>query len=229
VVDPELIISEYGADTARLFMMSDSPPERDMEWTESGAEGAARFLKRLFRLSCDDSLPPAGTAVPKDGKALDLVRAAHKAIAAITDDIERFRFNRAVAQLYTLANAINDMPLDAPGAGAARRFAIETLTVLLGPIAPHVAEEMWFKLGHDNMLAKSAWPVADPAMLAEDTIEIGVQVNGKLRDTVSLARDVDENVARAAALETAGVIRYLEGASPKKIIVVRNRIINVVI
>ena len=229
VVDPELIISEYGADTARLFMMSDSPPERDMEWTESGAEGAARFLKRLFRLSCDDSLPPAGTAVPEDGKALDLVRAAHKAIAAITGDIEGFRFNRAVAQLYTLANAINDMPLDATGAGAARRFAIETLTVLLAPIAPHVAEEMWFNLGHDNMLARSAWPVADPAMLAEDTIEIGVQVNGKLRDTVLLARDVDEDVARAAALETAGVIRYLEGASPKKIIVVKNRIINVVI
>jgi leucyl-tRNA synthetase len=229
VVDPELIISEYGADTARLFMMSDSPPERDMEWTESGAEGAARFLKRLFRLSCDDSLPPAGTAVPEDGKALDLVRAAHKAIAAITGDIEGFRFNRAVAQLYTLANAINDLPLDAAGAGAARRFAIETLTVLLAPIAPHVAEEMWFNLGHDNMLARSAWPVADPAMLAEDTIEIGVQVNGKLRDTVSLARDVDEDVARAAALETAGVIRYLEGASPKKIIVVKNRIINVVI
>jgi leucyl-tRNA synthetase len=134
-----------------------------------------------------------------------------------------------VAQLYTLANAINDMPLDAAGAGAARRFAIETLTVLLAPIAPHVAEEMWFNLGHDNMLARSAWPVADPAMLAEDTIEIGVQVNGKLRDTVSLARDVDEDVARAAALETAGVIRYLEGASPKKIIVVKNRIINVVI
>ncbi len=215
VVDPELIISEYGADTARLFMMSDSPPERDLEG--------------LFRLSCDDSLPPVGSAVPEDGKALDLVRAAHKAIAAITADIEGFRFNRAVAQLYTLANAINDLPMEAAGAGRARRFAIETLTMLLAPIAPHIAEEMWHNLGHDNMLATAAWPVADPAMLAEDTVEIGVQVNGKLRDTVSLARDADENVAKAAALESAGVIRYLDGASPKKIIVVKNRIINVVI
>ena len=210
-------------------MMSDSPPERDMEWTESGAEGAARFLKRLFRLSCDDSLPPVGSAVPEDGKALDLVRASHKAIAAITADIEGFRFNRAVAQLYTLANAINDLPMEAAGAGRARRFAIETLTMLLAPVAPHIAEEMWHNLGHDNMLATAAWPVADPAMLAEDTVEIGVQVNGKLRDTVSLARDADENVAKAAALESAGVIRYLDGASPKKIIVVKNRIINVVI
>ena len=229
VVDPELIISEYGADTARLFMMSDSPPERDMEWTEAGAEGAARFLKRLFRLSADETLPSIGSPPPADGPAMGLVRAAHKAIDSISKDIEGFRFNRAVAQLYTLANAINEQAADAEGAGAARRFAIETLTMLMAPIAPHIAEEMWANLGHDKMLAHTAWPVADPAMIAEDTVEIGVQVNGKLRDTVSLERDADEDTARAAALERPGVIRYLDGQSPKKVIVVKNRIINVVV
>ena len=229
VVDPELIISDYGADTARLFMMSDSPPERDMEWTESGAEGAARFLRRLFRMSSDASLPPVGTPAPTDDSTRPLMRAAHKAIDAVSSDIEAFRFNRAVAQLYTLANAINDQAADVEGAAAARRFAIETLTMLLAPVAPHIAEEMWGNLGHDTMLAQTDWPVADADMITEDTIEIGVQVNGKLRDTVSLSPDTDEETARAAALETPGVIRYLEGKTPKKIIVVKNRIINVVI
>ena len=229
VVDPELIISDYGADTARLFMMSDSPPERDMEWTESGAEGAARFLRRLFRMSADASLPPVGTPAPTNDSTKPLMRAAHKAIDAVSSDIEAFRFNRAVAQLYTLANAINDQAADVEGAAAARRFAIETLTMLLAPVAPHIAEEMWGNLGHDTMLAQTDWPVADPDMITEDTIEIGVQVNGKLRDTVLLSPDTDEETARAAALETPGVIRYLEGKTPKKIIVVRNRIINVVI
>ncbi|CAI8204536.1 MAG: Leucine--tRNA ligase [SAR116 cluster bacterium] len=229
VVDPELIISEYGADTARLFMMSDSPPERDMEWTEAGAEGAARFLKRLFRLSADETLPSIGTPPPTDGPAMGLVRASHKAMDSISTDIEGFRFNRAVAQLYTLANAINEQAVETEGAGAARRFAIETLTMLMAPIAPHIAEEMWANLGHDKILAHTAWPVADPAMIAEDTVEIGVQVNGKLRDTVSLERDADEDTARAAALERPGVIRYLDGQSPKKVIVVKNRIINVVV
>ena len=229
VVDPELIISDYGADTARLFMMSDSPPERDMEWTESGAEGAARFLRRLFRMSADASLPPVGTPAPTNDSTKPLMRAAHKAIDAVSSDIEAFRFNRAVAQLYTLANAINDQAADVEGVAAARRFAIETLTMLLAPVAPHIAEEMWGNLGHDTMLAQTDWPVADPDMITEDTIEIGVQVNGKLRDTVLLSPDTDEETARAAALETPGVIRYLEGKTPKKIIVVRNRIINVVI
>ncbi|MBU74374.1 MAG: leucine--tRNA ligase [Rhodospirillaceae bacterium] len=229
VVDPELIISEYGADTARLFMMSDSPPERDMEWTEAGAEGSARFLRRLLRLSTDNTLPPVATPPPVDGQAIGLVRASHKAIDAISTDIEDFRFNRAVAQLYTLANAINEQVADEDGGAAARRFAIETLTMLVAPIAPHIAEEMWANLGHDKMLAHTAWPIADPAMIAEDTVEIGVQVNGKLRDKVSLKRDVDESTARAAALERPGVIRYLEGQTPKKVIVVKNRIINVVV
>ena len=229
VIDPELIISTYGADTARLFMLSDSPPERDMEWTESGVEGASRFLKRLHRMAGDPSLSSAGDSLPTDGAGAELVRAAHRAILAISEDIEAFRFNKAVAQLYTLANAVGDLREDSKEAAAARRFAVETLTRLLAPMAPHIAEEMWEALGHETMLADSAWPTADASLVTEASIEIGVQVNGKLRDTVSLPRDADEDQARAAALASAGVIRYLDGSEPKKVIVVKNRIINVVV
>ena len=229
VIDPELIISTYGADTARLFMLSDSPPERDMEWTESGVEGASRFLKRLYRMAGDPSLATASGPLPTTGAGAELVRAAHRAILAMSEDIEAFRFNKAVAQLYTLSNAIGDLHEDSAEAAAARRFAVETLTRLLAPMAPHIAEEMWEALGHDTMLADSAWPEADPSLVTEASIEIGVQVNGKLRDTVSLPRDVDEDQARAAALASAGVIRYLDGSEPKKVIVVKNRIINVVV
>ena len=229
VVDPELIISKYGADTARLFMLSDSPPERDMEWTESGVEGASRFLKRLYRMAADPALAKAGGALPTEGAGGDLVRATHRAIDAMSGDIEGFRFNKAVAQLYTLANAIGDVKGDDDASAAARRFGIETLTRLIYPMAPHIAEEMWQALGHDTMLAVTAWPEADPALLTDDSIEIGVQVNGKLRDTVSLPRDAEEDDARATALASAGVIRYLEGREPRKVIVVKNRIINVVV
>jgi len=229
VIDPELIISTYGADTARLFMLSDSPPERDMEWTEAGVEGASRFLKRLHRMAGDPDLAPVGSTVPTDGAPADLVRAAHRAIKAISEDIEAFRFNKAVAQLYTLANAITDLSDRSVEAAAARRFGIETLTRLLAPLAPHVAEEMWQALGHETMLAASPWPEADAALVTEASVEIGVQVNGKLRDTVSLPRDAVEDEARAAALASAGVIRYLDGKEPKKIIIVQNRIINVVV
>ena len=229
VVDPDVIIETYGADTARLFMLSDSPPERDMEWTEAGVEGASRFLKRIYRMAADPSLSTAGTQLPDNGAGGDLVRAAHRAIDAMTADIEAFRFNKAVAQLYTLANAIGEVRGDEPSDLAARRFGVETLIRLLYPLAPHIAEEIWEQLGHDVMLADTDWPKADPDMLTEDSVEIGVQVNGKLRDTVSLPVDADEDVARAAALASAGVIRYLEGREPRKVIVVRNRIINVVV
>ena len=229
VVDPEIIIANYGADTARLFMLSDSPPERDMEWTEAGVEGASRFLKKLYRMASDPSLAPIRSNVPTDGPGLDLVRAANKAIINMSADIEAFRFNKAVAQLYTLANAISDLRDESESAAAARRFGIETLTKLLSPMAPHIAEEMWERLGHTQMLASLPWPEADTSLVTEDQVEIGVQVNGKLRDTLALPRDADEDTAREAALALPGVIRYLEGATPKKVIVVKNRIINVVI
>ncbi|ADE39896.1 leucine--tRNA ligase [Candidatus Puniceispirillum marinum] len=230
VVDPEIIIDTYGADTARLFMLSDSPPERDLEWTESGVEGASRFLKKIWRLATDDSLAAAGAKMPDnaDQKALDLVKTVHKTILAISRDIEEFRFNRAVAQLHTLSNAITNLAPDTVGSAEARRMAIENLTKLIAPLTPHIAEEMWHMLGHDSMLANAAWPVADPALAADDEVEIGVQVNGKLRATITLPRDCPTDEAEAKALASEAVSRYLEGKTPKRIIVVPNRIINVV-
>jgi len=230
VVDPELIIETYGADTARLFMLSDSPPERDMEWTESGVEGASRFLKRVWRLAHDDSLAARGTKVPDTlgDSVLAAVRMAHKSILALSADIENFRFNRAVAQLHMLTNAITDINMEEAGAPAAKRLAIETLAQLLSPLAPHLAEDMWQTLGHETLLAQSSWPEADAALARDDEIEIGVQVNGKLRDTIKLERDCPNDVAESLALASASVQRYLDGKTPKKVIVVQNRIINVV-
>ena len=230
VVDPELIIETYGADTARLFMLSDSPPERDMEWTESGVEGASRFLKRVWRLAHDDNLAACGTPIPDTlGKtATAALRMAHKSILALSADIENFRFNRAVAQLHMLTNAITDIKIGEPGAPAAKRFAIETLAQLLSPLTPHLAENIWQALGHTTLLAQSQWPEADATLARDDEIEIGVQVNGKLRDTIKLERDCPNDVAEKLALASASVQRYLGGKSPKKVIVVQNRIINVV-
>ena len=230
VVDPELIIATFGADTARLFMLSDSPPERDMEWTESGVEGASRFLKRVWRLAHDENL--AGHTIPLPealgDSALAAVRTAHKSILALSKDIENFHFNRAVAQLHILTNAIADIKLDEPGALAAKRFSTETLAQLLSPLTPHLAEEMWQALGHKTFLAQASWPKADPTLAIDDQIEIGVQVNGKLRDTIKLERDCPNDVAQALALASAAIQRNLDGKAPKKVIVVQNRIINVV-
>ena len=233
VVDPELIISGYGADTARLFMMSDSPPERDMEWTNSGVEGASRFIHKLWRMSSSESgigLAKLGTVMPEtlDDAAKTLIGATHRTIASISEDIERFRFNRCVAALYTLSNSITDAKGDSSAQDWARRFALETLVQLMAPIAPHITEEIWENLGHTQMIAEMAWPEADPKWLVEETISIGVQVNGKLRGTIDIAPDSDKSVAEELALALPGVQKILDGQAPKKVIVVPNRIVNVV-
>ena len=230
VVDPELIIETYGADTARLFMLSDSPPERDMEWTESGVEGASRFLKRIWRLARDERLAACGTPIPNTlgETATAALRMAHKSILALSADIENFRFNRAVAQLHMLTNTITNVKMGEVGAPAAKRFATETLAQLLSPLTPHLAEDLWQTLGHETLLAQSPWPEADTELARDDEIEIGVQVNGKLRDTIKVERDCPNEVAESLALESTSVQRYLDGKTPKKVIVVQNRIINVV-
>ena len=233
VVDPELIISGYGADTARLFMMSDSPPERDMEWTNSGVEGASRFIHKLWRMSSSENgigLADLGTAMPEtlDDAAKTLIGATHRTIASISEDIERFRFNRCVAALYSLSNSITDAKGDSKAQDWARRFALETLVQLMAPIAPHITEEIWENLGHDQMIAEMAWPEADPKWLIEETISIGVQVNGKLRGTIDIVPDCDKSIAEELALALPGVQKILDGQAPKKVIVVPNRIVNVV-
>ncbi len=239
VVDPGGIIETYGADTARWFMLSDSPPERDLEWTESGVEGAWRFVQRLWRL-VTTRLPAAaeGGAVPAgfDATATALRRVTHKTVAGVTDDIEKFHFNRAVARLYEFANALGDVDLGGNGAAGdsggrhwAMREGLEALVRLIGPMMPHLAEELWQALGHQTLLVDSPWPAADPALVVDSTVTVAVQVNGKLRSTIELPRDAAEALARESALADENVQRAMDGKAPRKVIVVPNRIVNVVV
>ncbi len=232
VVGLEAIVEEYGADTARLYLLSDSPPERDLEWTDAGIEGAWRYLNRLHRLVTEPPVPlaPRGAAMPQTlGPAADKVRrATHRAVAAVTDHIEKFRFNSAVARIRELTNLLEEMS-DGPGAGVVMREGLEVAVRLIGPMMPHLAEELWQALGHDRLLAEESWPEADPRLILEDSVTIAVQVNGKLRATIELPRDSAEAEAEAAALAQPPVQRAIDGKTPRKIIVVPNRIVNVVV
>ena len=232
VVAPATIIGEYGADTARLFMMSDSPPERDLDWSDAGIEGAWRYVNRLWRLMVESApvLAPAAQAMPNalDGPAQALLREIHKTIHGVTDDLERFHFNRVVARVRELTNALEAFEADDAGSAWVRRFGFETVVKLIGPVMPHLTEELWSALGRATLLVDEAWPVADPALLIDDTVTVAVQVNGKLRGTLELARDVAAATAEAAALSLPAVEKLAEGRRPRKVVVVPNRIVNVV-
>jgi leucyl-tRNA synthetase len=232
VVDLDDIVDTYGADTARLYLMSDSPPERDLEWTETGIEGIWRYVNRLWRMVSEPAaeLPPAGAAMPAGlGPALvALRRQIHKTIAAVTDDLDKFRFNRAVARIRELTNALDDLPAGEAGAGAVLREGLETAALLLGPMMPHLAEEMWQSLGHRSLVAETAWPKADPVLARDEQVTIAVQVNGKLRATIDLPRDAAAADIEHAALDLPQVARLLDGKAPRKVVVVPNRIVNVV-
>ena len=231
-VDPAHIIDAYGADTARLFMLSDSPPERDLEWTESGVDGAWRYLNRLWRAVTESEivLPPVGAPRPDalSPAAEQAWRACHKTIIGVGDAIERFRFNTAVAQVRELTNLL--LALDGKGAGEpwVLRFGWETAIRLLAPMMPHVAEELWAHLGHGVMLAASPWPDADPALAEDETVTVAVQINGKLRATLEVAKDLDRDALVALALENPNVQRQLDGKPPRKVIAVPNKIVNLV-
>ncbi len=233
VVDPDQIIRDYGADTARWFMLSDSPPERDLEWTEAGVTGAWRFQQRLHRIASEamTGLPASGAAKPAQfsDAATDVRRAAHKTVAGLSTDIEAFHFNKAVARLYELANTISAFAAKDAGDRWALREALEIFVRLIGPMTPHMAEQLWQELGHQTLLADAAWPVADAALLVDDTVTVAVQLNGKLRGTVHLAKDAPKDVAEKAALALPEIVRGLEGKTPKRVIVVPNRIVNVVL
>jgi leucyl-tRNA synthetase len=227
VVAPENIIDIYGADTIRWFMLSDSPPERDIEWTEVGAEGCWRFVQRVYRLVTEATgLPEPGTALPAaSGSTLDLRRATHRATAAVTDDLGALRFNRAVARIYEFANAISAAP---EADGAIRREALEVLTRLIAPMMPHLAESCWRILGHASLVIDEPWPVAEHDLVRSDTITIAVQVDGKRRGEITIDRNADTDTVKSAALDVEGVARALAGKAPRKVIVVPQRIVNVV-
>jgi leucyl-tRNA synthetase len=232
VVDPEAIISTYGADTARWFMLSDSPPERDMEWTDAGVEGAWRFIQRLWRLLGDNlaALPPKEAPPAAFSPAADdLRRAVHKTVAACGEDLEQFRFNRAVARIYELSNTLAAFSAADAGERWALREGLEFLVRLVAPMMPHLAEELWRQLGHDGYLVDEPWPRADPALVSDEMVTLAVQVNGKKRATIELPVNAEDDEARTAALEDPAVQRAMDGKAARKVIVVKNRIVNVVV
>ncbi|MFN6254369.1 MAG: leucine--tRNA ligase [Acetobacteraceae bacterium] len=227
-VDPGAIIAKYGADTARWFILSDNPPERDMEWTESGVAGAYRFTQRVFRIveAALPALPPAGTTPEETGKALR--RATHRAIATVTEALETFAFNVAVARLYEFANAI-EAAKDARG--GAKREALEMLARLSAPMMPHLAEEVWSMLRPNDaaLVAELPWPEADAALLVAESVTLAVQVLGKLRATIEVPVGASEEAIFAAAEAEENVQRAVAGKPIKKRIHVPGRVVNFVI
>ena len=221
VVDPMEIIARYGADTARWFVLSDSPPERDVEWTASGAEAASKFLARVWRLGEEIARADG----PATGEDAALERATARAIAEVTAGIEGFAFNKAVAQLYAFANT-----LSRSGAGsAAKRRAMTVMAQLLSPMVPHLAEDLWAMLGHAGLVTGARWPAADPALLVEESVTLGVQINGKRRAEISVPRDMAAGEVEKLVLADEAVRKALGGVAPRKLIVVPGRIVNVVI
>ncbi len=214
-VDPASIIEQYGADAARWFMLSDSPPERDLEWSEAGIEGAWRFVQRVWRLAIDQ--------IPGEGRNLAIDRRLHKTIAGIAADIEALSFNKAVAKLFELVNA-----LEKAAPSASRSEAIDTLLRLVSPMIPHVAEEGWHARGHEGLIALAPWPEVDPALLVDDEVTIAIQVNGKLRDTLTAPKGADKAALEAMARGSDKVVAFLEGREPRKVIVVPDRLVNLV-
>ncbi len=228
VVDPEAIIAQYGADTARWFVMSDSPPERDVEWTAAGAEAAYRHLQRVWRLAAQIAEAP-GAAGDESAEALDLRKATHRAMRDVTADIEGFAFNKAVARLYEFTNAIAKADPAAGGMAGARVFAMRTMAQLMAPMVPHLAEEVWALMGGAGLVVQADWPDPDPALLAEASISLPIQINGRRRGEISVPVDADTASVEAMVLADPVVIRALEGAAPRRLIVVPGRIVNVVV
>ncbi|KAB7738509.1 leucine--tRNA ligase [Parvibaculum sedimenti] len=244
VVPPEIVADSYGVDCARWFMLSDTPPERDSEWTQGGVEGAWRLVQRIWRLVGEaedhpDLVSAAGAPLPAafSAEAATLRRTVHQASAAIEENIEALRFNVAVANVYELVNAlatvVNGQSWKAEGfdasLGWAMREALERLVLSIAPMMPHLAEEAWQLLGHEGLIVDAAWPVADPALLVEDSVTIAVQVNGKRRDELTIARDADNATVERAALALEKVEKAIDGKAVRKVIVVPGKIVNIVV
>jgi leucyl-tRNA synthetase len=234
-IDPSDIMQSYGADTARWFMLSDSPPDRDVIWTEESVAGAFRFVQRVWRLTAEWAEAKAtiarGANAPSEA-ALSLRKAAHRALAAVEESIKGLRFNVAVARIYALVNAVAAAMADA-GKDAALAPAIdEAFALLIGmmaPMTPHLAEECSASLGGTDLVATRPWPTLDPALLVENVVTLPVQINGKRRGELTIATNASQAEVEAATLALDVVQRALGGQNPRKIVVVPKRIVNVVI
>jgi leucyl-tRNA synthetase len=241
-VDPDDIIDTYGADTARWFMLSDSPPERDVIWTEEGVQGAARFMQRLWRLVADARAMigerPKGNGAAHDYSpaALEIRKAAHRALSQVEHDIDNLRFNVCIAHIRELANALqaamsrmDEAGAAAPDMRAAMAEAVDILVTIAAPMAPHLAEECWEALGHEGLIASAAWPALERELLAEAMVTLPVQVNGKKRADVTVPREAEEPEVKAAVLSLDAVKRAMDGRALRKFILVPGRIVNVVV
>lgn len=233
VVPPEVIADTYGVDAARWFLMSDSPPERDSEWSDSGIEGAWRFVQRIYRLvnEAESTLPPFGSAMPEitDGTALSLRQWTHRTIAWVTEELSQFRFNKAVARLYEFLNEYGNHKGQDMGLLAARREALEAIVLLTAPMMPHLAEECWQTLGGKTLVVETPWPKAAPDLVRQSSVTIAIQINGKRRAEIELERDATSETVERAVLAFEPVSKALDGAKIKKVIIVPNRIANIVI
>ncbi|MGE4578930.1 MAG: leucine--tRNA ligase [Desulfuromonadales bacterium] len=231
VVDPDNLISRYGADTARLFTLFAAPPEKDLEWNDQGVEGCYRFLGRVWRIVYENHalLGAASIAPEQDGAARNLRRATHRTIKKVTEDIDgRFHFNTAIAAVMELVNALYGFEEKAKYPGAVRE-AIEAVLRLLSPFVPHITEELWSLIGHRDRLSEAGWPQVDAEALVEDEKLIVVQVNGKVRGKITVAVDAGEEAIKAAAIEEENVARFIEGKTIRKIVVVPGRLVSVVV
>jgi leucyl-tRNA synthetase len=233
-VDPQALIDRYGADTARLFTMFAAPPDLSLEWSDSGVEGAHRFLKRLWR-QVYDCAGSEVTPVRPDPKTLsaqgrDLRRKLHETIAKVSDDIGRRQtFNTAIAANMELLNEIGRLPDSDPAAPFLRRECLNAIALMLAPIVPHVTQALWEALGHHGMIADATWPEVDANALTVDEVTLAVQVNGKLRAQVRVPASASREEVEAAAHADANVLRHLEGQSVIKVIVVPGRLVNLVV
>ncbi len=237
VVDPDDIIASYGADTARFFVLSDSPPDRDVIWSEAGVEGAHRFTQRVWRLVSEaaDRLKSVEPKAARSGDGLAVSQIAHKTLKAVGADYDKLAFNKAVARIYEFVNALA-APLAKVAAGegdeafcSAVRDAVEILIAIVAPITPHLSEECAAAIGCPAMVATSPWPEFDPVLVVENEVMMPVQINGKKRAELTIARDADQSAVEAAALALGAVQSALNGQAPKKIIVVPQRIVNIVV
>ena len=232
-VDPQALIDQYGADTARLFMMFAAPPELSLEWSDNAVEGANRFLKRLWRAVQEHTENGATTDKPAadlTDAAADLRRLAHQTLQKVTDDLgRRHTFNTAIAAVMELLNALGKFTETDPAAKAVRQEVLELAVLMLAPIAPHICHVLWQQLGHDNPVVDARWPAVDDAALKQDKIELMVQVNGKLRSKLSVAATASQQEIEALALADDNARRFIDDKAVRKVIVVPGRLVNIVV
>jgi len=232
VVDPVKIIEEYGADTARLFMMSDSPPKRDLEWSESGIQGTWKFINRVWRFVNEfvKKLPPINTPLSSELNEKDklLQKQMHKLISDVSSDIDKFHFNKYVARIREFCNLLSEISLSEDRCWACVRQAVETLIILLNPVTPHFCEELWTTVGQKEFLTNTPWPTFNPKYIIEEVFKLALQVNGKLRGTLEVDSNIDDEKIKELAINHENMKRFLEDKEIKKIIIIPRRIVNVV-